>query len=418
MASALFRDVKSVLREVPLARLAIGLALAAATASLGLWWWNGRPSRHLAFAEQALVEEGPRTALEWLALPEATAATREQALLLRARIAVERGDPARAARVLDQIDPSAPNAAAFAYWKGRTLLAARQPLLAQTWLNKALGHDPTHADAARWLAVAAYDLGDRSTAVDALKTVARLDPADSKPWRTLGLIYKEYLEYELAADALEHCLTLAGAADLARLELAEVRLRLGDATSARVLLRDCEGRVPRSRRAAALAECQFLQGELEPMRQTLEAGLAADPENLDLLVQTARLDAAEGRRQAALRRLDRVLELNPYHAESLYQRALILRGLGRDRESRVDLDRSEALKLGLARMSSLNDQAASNPQDPEVRYQLGKLCVDLGKPELAASWYRAALACDPGHRGSRLELEALSSSSRAKRSSP
>ena len=55
-------------------------------------------------------------------------------------------------------------------------------------------------------------------------------------------------------------------------------------------------------------------------------------------------------------------------------------------------------------MSDLNDQAARAPDDPEVRLRLGQLCESLGKPELAASWYRAALACDPRSAEARAAL--------------
>jgi hypothetical protein len=58
-------------------------------------------------------------------------------------------------------------------------------------------------------------------------------------------------------------------------------------------------------------------------------------------------------------------------------------------------------------MTDLNAKAAADPHDADIRDRLGRLCVALGKPELAASWYRAALACDPRHGGARLGLAAL-----------
>ena len=53
-------------------------------------------------------------------------------------------------------------------------------------------------------------------------------------------------------------------------------------------------------------------------------------------------------------------------------------------------------------------RVGERPHDAGVRYELGRLCVDLGKPDLAASWYRAALACDPKHEAARIGLRALS----------
>jgi Flp pilus assembly protein TadD len=56
------------------------------------------------------------------------------------------------------------------------------------------------------------------------------------------------------------------------------------------------------------------------------------------------------------------------------------------------------LKQAVEHMSALNAEAAARPTDPAVRCQLGRLCERLGKVELAASWYRAALACDPDNQ--------------------
>jgi hypothetical protein len=61
----------------------------------------------------------------------------------------------------------------------------------------------------------------------------------------------------------------------------------------------------------------------------------------------------------------------------------------------------------MAEMDRLNREAGKNPEDPEIRSQLGQVCVSLGKPGLAASWYVAALACDPHHPGAKLGLKSL-----------
>ena len=73
-----------------------GPVLAALLGS-GVMWWQGRPERHLARAEKAVRATIPMR-LGWLAVPEGEPGTRERALLLRARIAVERGQLSEAVR--------------------------------------------------------------------------------------------------------------------------------------------------------------------------------------------------------------------------------------------------------------------------------------------------------------------------------
>src|SRR5947209_7918629 len=58
------------------------------------WWWRGRPERHLGEARFRLETGAPGEAASWLDLPEATPATRDRALLLRARVALARHRPA------------------------------------------------------------------------------------------------------------------------------------------------------------------------------------------------------------------------------------------------------------------------------------------------------------------------------------
>jgi tetratricopeptide (TPR) repeat protein len=380
---------------------------AAVSVSVGVLWWRGRPERHLARAEEAVRDDDPDAALAWLAVPERAPGTRARALLLRARIAVERGELSGAARALDQVNPDGPDAADYAFWRGRALYAARQPLPAIAWFVTALKRRPDDAETYRWLAAAAYDQGNRQTAVSALQAVTRLQPEDARAWRTLGLIYKENVEYQPARAAFERALARDRTQPSVRLELAETLLKLGDVAGVERELAACQGRVPAARHAELLAECCRIRGDRAGLRAAVERGLAAAPGHPGLLVQRAQIDLTDGHPAEALQRLDRAVAADPYRPEAVYQRGVVLRRLGRTEEARRDLARADELNQGLAEMSVLNQQAERAPHDAEVRYRLGRLCVELGKPELAASWYRAALACDPRHTAARLGLSGL-----------
>ncbi len=394
-------------------RWAVAAVLVAVLLGSGVLWWRGRPERHLSRAEKAVREGDPDKALEWLAVPESAPGTRERALLLRARIAVEGGQIPAAVRALDQVNPDGPSAADYAFWKGRTLYAARQPLPAIAWLVAASKQRPNDAETYRWLAAAAYDQGNRQTAVAALEAVTRLQPRDARAWRTLGLIFKENVEYERARVAFERSLAIDRSQPEVRLELAESLLNLGDMAGVERELAACQGRVPEARHAELLAACARIRGDLAGFRAAVDSGLAAAPDHPGLLAQRAQIDLADGHPADAIDRLDRAVAADPYRPETIYQRSVVLRQLGRTEEARRDTTRADELKKALAEMSDLNRQAEHNPHDAEIRYRLGRLCVQLGKPELAASWYRAALACDSRHVGARLGLNALRPQSRS-----
>jgi tetratricopeptide (TPR) repeat protein len=372
-------------------------------------WWGGRPERHLARAERALGEGNHDEALWWLAVPESVARTRNRALLLRARAAVEQGNLAGAVRALDRVDQNGQQAADFAFWKARTLYAAQQPMLAMAWFDKALERAADYADAHRWLAAAAYDLGDRRAAIAALETVIKLCPDDARAWRTLGLIFKENETDHRARVAFEAALARDLGRDLpaVQLELAEVLVRLGDAAGARRQLEACRGQVDLATHADLVGQCCRLIGDQDGQRAAIDAGLRAAPDHPGLLTQRAGIDLASGHPDEALRWLDRAIAADPFRSETVYKRGLALKILGRPSEAADAFARAAELKRLWITMSDLNAKAAEDPHNADVRDQLGRLCVELGKPDLAASWYRAALACNPRHAGARLGLAAL-----------
>ena len=386
-----------------------GLVVAILALGVGIWlfWVAGASRRDLAEAEHLADEGRGAEALDWLAAPEADPATRDRALLLRARVAVEAGRPAEAIGPLDRIDPDGPLGGEVAFWRGRTLQALHEPRDAVAWLQRAWKARPDDAEIPRWIAAAAYDLGDRSTAIDALEAVTKLQPGDARAWRTMGLIYKEKARYEPALAAYDASLKIDRVQPAARFERAETLAALGRYGDAEAALRASRGGASAADRAALLARCQIGQGDLDAARRTLDAALPSSPDHPRLLGERATIDRAQGRFDDALRRLDRAIGADPYTAQWHYQRGLALRALGRSAEAEAALGRARELQADLARLSELDDEAARRPGDAEVRERLGDLCRRLGKEELAASWYVAALSCDPDRTSARRALRAL-----------
>jgi tetratricopeptide (TPR) repeat protein len=370
-------------------------------------WWRGRCARHLAEA-QRLIEAGrAEDAAEWLDLPEAQPSTRDRALLLRAQAALVKGRPSEAVGPLEQIDPSGPCAAEAALWKGRTLFQVRQVLRAVHWFRQALTLRPDDPETIRWLAAALYELGDQPSTVAALTRLTQLEPQDARAWRTLAFLHKENREFDRARPAYEQALRLDPAQPLVRFELAETLVEMGQYGEAEQQLTACRGGVPEPDRRALLVHCLQFAGDTARFRTLLETSLAEFPDHPGLLAECARVDLAEGRTARALDGFNRVLAANPFQSQALYQRGLANRRLGRTAEAQRDLARAAELRALVSEMDRLNREAGNKLDDPEIRYQLGGICVALGKPELGASWYVAALACDPHHPGAKLGLKTL-----------
>jgi tetratricopeptide (TPR) repeat protein len=308
---------------------------------------------------------------------------------------------------LDRIDSNGPLAAEAALWKGRTLFQVRQVLQAVEWLRLAVTLRPDDTEALRWLAAALYELGDSPSTIAALTKVTALQPDDARAWRTLAFLNKENREFEPAMMAYEMALLLDPAQPLVRFELAETLVALGRYSECELQLEKARGGVSEPDRRALLVHALQFAGDLRSSRAVLDASAAEFPDHPGLLAYRAQIDLAEGRFTQARDALSRVLNVNPFHAQALYQRGLANRRLGHIAEAESDLARAAELNALTDEMDRLNREAGRNWDDPEIRYRLGQLCVLLGKPELGASWYLAALACDPRHAGARLGLKVL-----------
>lgn len=285
--------------------------------------------------------------------------------------------------------------------------ALHEPRDAIAWLQRAWKARPDDAEIPRWIAVAAYDLGDRQTALNALEAATKLDPDDARAWRTMGLIYKEKAKFESALAAYDAALKIKRTQPDVRFERAETLVGLGRFAEAEAALNASRGGAAAADRAALLATCQIARGDNDAAKKTLDAALPAAPDHPQLLGERATIDRMEGHFDDAVRRLDQAIKTDPYTAQWHYQRGLDLRELGRLAEAEEALARARALQADILRLAELDNEAAQRPGDAEVREQLGDLCQRLGKTELAASWYIAALSCDPERTTARRALQAI-----------
>ena len=87
----------------------------------------------------------------------------------------------------------------------------------------------------------------------------------------------------------------------------------------------------------------------------------------------------------------------PFDARSLYKLVQAYRGLGLEKEAAEALKVYEPLRAKRERFSDLHIEAVSQPGNPDTRYELGKLALELGEGKLAVAWFNAALSIDPEH---------------------
>jgi tetratricopeptide (TPR) repeat protein len=370
-------------------------------------WWRSRADRHLAEGERLLEENQPDEAIRWLGVPEATYHTRDRAFLLRARAALARNSPSDAMDPLFQVNAAGPWAADAEYWKGRTLEAVQQTAEAIECFHTAANLRPNDSEIHCRLAKANDELGATAHALTELKIVFRLRPGDAWAPRSIGLIFLRHAQYDQARQAYEQSLKLDPDQPQVRLELATALVKLGQLDEAERQLELCQGRTVTAEHAELLAHCRLARGDALGCRATLDMAIAEAPKHAGLLALRARLELQEGRTAEALIWLNRTLDADPYNWEANDQRGLALRRLGRTEEAEAAVARARELRDTNAELLRLRADAARHPSDAEIRYRIGTLCARLGNTGGAASWYVAALACDPSHAGARRALEAV-----------
>jgi tetratricopeptide (TPR) repeat protein len=296
---------------------------------------------------------------------------------------------------------------------GEALCRSRELRGAERVLKAAIQSDRSQTDAHRWLAVLYYDIGSMVHALKELSAVAEQAPGDPRPLRLMGLIHKDFDKYQEAATAYRESLRRAAALsdeEAARfVDKTEIRLELGECLlrlRRHAELLEALGECPRSAQRLALeAASYYNERDIESARKLVAAALALAPNELDALHLQATLDLDANDPAAAVKILRRAAEQYPKDHSVHYKLSQAYQRLGRKEAAAAEAKLSKELYDLQRHFAELHQQAIRDTADADVRYQLGVVARQLGKPELAETWFRAALALDPRHAGAHNELE-------------
>jgi tetratricopeptide (TPR) repeat protein len=416
--------------------LLFGLALAGGLVT-GWSWSTTRPDYRLKLGQEVLrrEDEGPKGGLAWLVngfafagLPPRTSQDKAERLVLL----LEAGGHALHAHLLrgqlrfhqEQYELALVefNALTDRFWEeheemrqeaaavaGQCLLKLNLPREAERPLRYAVdewpeGLDPRRGliDAHRGLFVIYYDQGAYLPALRHLQEWARLNPADGRPWRTLGFIAKDIEEQNPKAvdyyqEALQRELS-PRAAEEVHMELGEVLVKQSNYEEALEHLKAVRS-IPKV--LALRAECLWSLGRLAEAKSLLNLALAnarMEAETLEALRLSARLvldeaDQDSAKTHEAVQLLERALRIDPHDVvcRNLLTQAYVRLDRPADAaEQRRLLDQTHSY---LQELTSLNQIAVDHPWDADVRKRLEEVCLKLNLKELAAMWHRAAEAC-------------------------
>ncbi|MGE5192859.1 MAG: tetratricopeptide repeat protein [Deltaproteobacteria bacterium] len=396
-------DVRRVPRRWRAAAAVAGLVVLFLA---GWWWYSLRPENCYRRGRRALVAGDRQTVVResrrLLATPGFEAHGRLLAGLLLARD--ER--PAEALRELQSAARDEATAVEALTAAAGCFYSLDRYVDAVNVARAALKKDEQALDARRWLAAALYDLGVTADAAAELQTISASAPGDSGPDRLLGLIDKDNEQF---AEAVEHYRESLRrnpreperSAVLA--ELAESLVKLSRFDEALAVLGECRRTAPV---LSLEAECVQSQGRTDEAENHFREALDLDPRYFPARLKLGMLLLLQSRADDAVGVLEEAVRLAPHSSQAHFQLSQAYGRQGARDKADEQLRLMKEARAVEREFTDLHEEAAKKPGDADIRFRIGVLARQLGKPELSRLWFRAALAVDPRHAAARAALEA------------
>lgn len=357
-------------------------------------------------AMQQLDDHKPALARRYLSETTGQPSQQTRRALLQGRIFLENGKLFAARQtLLESLDDDQVSVEAN-YWLGAASYALGDTLAAEQYWLEVLQVDAKHTDTHRSLAMIYYDRGAIDHAVQHLNEVARLAPADARPYRLLGLIHKDYERYGEAATFYRQAL----ARKLIPATLQEVSIEFAETL---IKTRSYQAALDALQKATSTTDVQVLKaqcliglGESATAAKILDDVLAQHPEHFSGLNERAGIYLEQQQNESAIKMLQHAVELKPTDYLANFRLAQSLRAAGKSEEADEAAERAADIKTKREQFSKLHQDATAKPQDAQVRIELGDLAAELDMPDLSITWYKAAVGLDPQNAPAQQKLQA------------
>ena len=374
-----------IVRSIVVVALLLGLA---AVIGIGLWPTGdaGRFDRAWAALEARNLDEARREMAS--ARPIGSEDPRRQ--LLEGTLLLREGKPAAALDLFSGLDPRSDLREPLQQVTGEALAALGRLAEARLCLEPLTREHPSNAAGRRTLAGVYYDLGANDLALVELEALKQLAPDDFRPWHLAGRMYADFERYDEAIPNCEDALRRnppPGPAAEIRDCLAGCYIATRRSEEALTLLESSPETLPVLMRRA---EASLELGKIPEGRQAAEAARRLDGASCPVLSLAARGALESGETEAAIPLLEDLLTRCPHEFRDRYRLAQAYRRLGREKDAERELQAYEESQKLYRSLTDLNAQAIQEPENAAVRRELAALCRQLGRPEMAEVWERAA----------------------------
>ncbi len=372
------------------------------------------PEAHFAMGQAAAAADDPMRAQMEFQKALQLRPDWEIAALARAQLQA-RQSTASAIEGLGEFVARNPDARDARLALARLLIGERQYDAARTQFDRLLKDNPDNPEVIYPVAMLALQQGDAATGRTQLEKLLKSDfPDKSTIHFFLGQLDEEQKK---PVAALAHYREVSTGEQFipARTRAAHILAQQGRLEEARELLRSTPGRTPAERIRLILAESQLMReaGRQEEAYALLESTLTANPDNPELLYETALLAERQGKPEVMEKHLRRLLELAPDNAHGLNAlgysladrnvrlaeaQALIARALTLAPEDPFIMDSMGWVLFRQGKLpEALNtlEKAYGIKADPEIAAHLGEVLWTLGRKDDAIRLLKEAAKKHP-----------------------
>ncbi len=223
-------------------------------------------------------------------------------------------------------------------------------------------------------------------------------PNDPQPKFLQAYLYQGINRFEPAAEAYQAGLKLAPAATRMRGRLAQVLLESGEIDAAKAEALICLKESPDDVEAKFLiAQCTFAKQDTDAALAELEKVLEIAPKHVDSLRLRGQLLLTEGQPQAALADLEYVANQQPDDTVAREALGRALQAVGRNDEAKPHFDFVSSAAKEQAETVRLIRQVIDEPENVELRFEIGMRLLQMGSTDDAIKWLRTVLEIRPDH---------------------
>jgi Flp pilus assembly protein TadD len=231
-------------------------------------------------------------------------------------------------------------------------------------------------------------------------------PGDSQALYLRGLVWEGMGAFHKAGDDYRQAVRHDPDHGPARQRLAEYLIHTGEFQEAAKLFEQLLQRQPEDATLRlGLARCRRFQGEISEAERLLNDLLARDSPAAPVLMERAGLAQEKGEFGDAEKWFRQALAQDPFDPDACHGLARSLRALGRPTEAETYDARRAQIERDLECLAQLREQMAQDPNDVDLPYQAGMVCLRNNQKAEARRWFRNVLQRQPQHEGARRGLE-------------